>query len=232
VTGDTLLKANPPGCFQIDDVGVHLTVMCPANAATLPPGSLLWSVSTPTNRHLVPENLSSLKPVGEWNDLTLDVRGQNVRIVINDIEVQNVSLSKVRPQEHPLPGLNRLAGRIGIYKARGETRYRNIEICELAPSKLAADAKGKPSPYIVSKWRFNVFGFPERVISLYSNGRIDSPNSSSLWAQYGNTLVFRWPDPKPPEGFWVDTCSLTPNGQQFNGKNQQNRPVSGVKVND
>jgi hypothetical protein len=107
-------------------------------------GALWWSANTRIQDPLPPDQLSELKPNGEWNDMEVHTRGQSLRIVINGREVQNVMLNKTRPQKFPVIGLNRFSGRIGFLKRAGEVRFRKVEIKELGPAGVKADA-GSPA---------------------------------------------------------------------------------------
>src|SRR5205807_4448598 len=51
------------------------------------------------------------------------------------------------------------------------------------------------------------------------------------WTLTGNTLVLRWASPQAPGGFWIDTCTVSDDGQTYSGVNQRNLPIAGWKVN-
>ena len=59
-------------------------------------------------------------------------------------------------------------------------------------------ADGK-EPVVVATWEHQVAG-KSATIKLYSNGRINDPAGKNTWAQKGNTLTLRWPNPKAPGG--------------------------------
>jgi len=83
------------------------------------------------------------------------------------------------------------------------------------------------SPEVVARW--NHLGNP---IALYSNGKINDTSSENTWSKSGNTLTLRWKDAKAPGGFWVDTCTISPDGRSFKGTNQLRRPISGTLISE
>jgi hypothetical protein len=82
-----------------------------------------------------PARSADLKPIGSWNDLEIELRGQQIRIVINGKEIQNFDLNELTRRDSYLPGVKRASGRIGLQQHTGEVRYRNIQIKELPAGK-------------------------------------------------------------------------------------------------
>lgn len=78
---------------------------------------------------------------------------------------------------------------------------------------------------VVARWKH--LG---KTITLYSNGKINNPSGHHTWSKAGNTLTLRWKDAKAPGGFWIDTCTISPNGQSYKGTNQLRRPITGTLV--
>ncbi len=100
-------------------------------------GSVVWSSKTDIQPWLIPDQLAEIKPIGEWNDMEVEMRGQSLRIAVNGRDIQNVKLNKHTPLlKYPAPGVSRFSGRIGFLKRVGEVRFRKIEIKEL--SEVAA----------------------------------------------------------------------------------------------
>src|SRR5262245_19831570 len=89
-------------------------------------------------------------------------------------------------------------------------------------------AKGK-EPSVVATWEHQVNG-KSATIRLYSNGKINAPDSKNSWVQQGNTLTLRWPDPKAPGGTWQDTCKISADGKTFTGRNQLGNPSTGKLI--
>jgi len=108
-----------------------------------------WKTCTPYQRtaalygHAKPK-ASALKPTGEWNRMTVFGQGQNVRIVLNGVEVINEDLSKhtsnkVNPDGSKVPPRHTKPwseivkrGRIGLQgKHQGSSTYfRNLRVKE------------------------------------------------------------------------------------------------------
>ncbi len=78
-----------------------------------------------------PARPAKLKPPGAWNDLEIEVRGQTLRVAVNDAEVQDLDLSRYASLEKVLGGAKRKAGRIGLAQHSGEARFRAIRIKDL-----------------------------------------------------------------------------------------------------
>ncbi len=97
-----------------------------------PTGSLIWSSGS---LHLPPDPAAALKPFGEWNDLTIEVRNQTLRVLINGRPVRSNDLAYLARQPDALPELQRPSGRIGLQAQAGTARFRYIEIQELPASK-------------------------------------------------------------------------------------------------
>ena len=94
-------------------------------------GALYWSPVDRVSPPLGPDQRAEIKPVPEWNDMEIKMRGQSLRVAVNGRGVLDVMLNKDRPEKFLAPGLNRYAGRIGLLKRTGGMRFRNIEIREL-----------------------------------------------------------------------------------------------------
>lgn len=92
----------------------------------------------------------------------------------------------------------------------------------------ADEPKGK-EPTVVATWGFRVNG-KDAAIKLFSNGRINEPDSKNTWVQKGDTLILRWPDPKAPGGAWQDTCKISADGKSFTGRNQLGNPSAGKLI--
>lgn len=229
------VRSTNPAIPVADDFPFHLTVVVgkrdPAVWSNFPTGSFWWS-SQPGSPCLMTDRPPTLRPVGDWNDMEIEFRDQVLRVVVNGTEVQNVGLNRVQRPINPARGLNRFSGSIGFLKRAGEVRYRNVQIKELVPSTLPTDAATRVKPYVISTWTHTPQGGGTATIKLYSNGRINSPDSANLWVLYNDHLVLRWSDPAAPGGMWVDDCAISADGRRYNGRNLQGRPVSGVKIDD
>jgi hypothetical protein len=90
-------------------------------------------------------------------------------------------------------------------------------VCGIVPAQNGAE--------VVARWKH--MGNP---IALYSNGKINDPSGEHTWSKAGNTLTLRWKDAKAPGGFWIDTCTISPDGKSFKGTNQLRRPITGTLI--
>jgi len=91
---------------------------------------------------------------------------------------------------------------------------------------------GDDKPAVAATWEHRVVGRDAKpsTITLYANGKINDPGGRDTWARQGNTLTLRWPNPKAPGGTWVDTCTVSPDGKTYTGRNQLGATVAGRLV--
>ena len=108
-------------------------------------GTLWWSPDSRAQPPLDPDHLAEVKPIGDWNDMEIEMRGLHLRIAVNGSLVQDVKLNQTRPEKFPAPGLNRYSGRIGFLKRTGEVRFRKIEIRELTVSRVKGTRAKSPA---------------------------------------------------------------------------------------
>jgi hypothetical protein len=109
-------------------------------------GSLFWAEG---GSYLRPDRLAVLEPVGSWNEMTIESRGDSLRVCVNGREVLNAALDKLANQSDAKPGLKCSSGSIGFQQHIGEVRFRNIEIKELPPlppEKEVPPPKGAQKP--------------------------------------------------------------------------------------
>ncbi len=84
---------------------------------------------------VIPAKRGFLKPVGQWNEEEVTVKGDNFKVVLNgevilDGNVKEASVNGTADhKEHP--GLERHTGHIGFLGHGSELRFRNIRIKEL-----------------------------------------------------------------------------------------------------
>jgi len=90
-----------------------------------PTGSLFWNSGA---TYLGPEQPADLKPIGDWNEMVIESRGDTLQVWVNGRRIQNADLHKLAGQSDALPGLKRPSGRIGLQQHTGEVRFRNVEI--------------------------------------------------------------------------------------------------------
>ena len=113
-------------------------------------GTLWWSPNVSIQEPLPPDNQAQLKPVGEWNDMVVEMSGQLLRVFINGYEVQDTPLNKHRPAKFPAVGLSRFSGRIGFLIWKSEVRFRRIEIQELGRPPVNGATSFPPAKYVTN----------------------------------------------------------------------------------
>ncbi len=86
------------------------------------------SLYTIASRNRVPK----LKPLGEWNQVEIEVRGDDVTVTVNGQQVLNRNLATLATQFPSRTDLTRRSGRIGLQSLIHEVHFRNIEIFELS----------------------------------------------------------------------------------------------------
>jgi tRNA A-37 threonylcarbamoyl transferase component Bud32 len=132
---------------QKTDHPYHLTVWIGKYIGNLQKegtGVLWWSPQPGKVPPLVVDQPAEIRPLGQWNDMEVEMRGHSLRIAVNGREIQNVMLNKTRPESFPARGLGRDAGRVGLMKHTGEIRFRNIEIKDLSANVGDAAAPATP----------------------------------------------------------------------------------------
>jgi len=84
---------------------------------------------------IIPAKRGFLKPVGEWNSQEVWVKGDNIRITLNETVIVDGNLKEASAngtmdgKEHP--GLMRTTGHIGFLGHGSLLWFRNIRIKEL-----------------------------------------------------------------------------------------------------
>lgn len=76
-----------------------------------------------------------LRPVGDWNEEEVTVRGSQVTVVVNGTTVVDADIAPFRdgaptPDGRPHPGLARTKGHLGFLGHGDEVHFRNIRIKE------------------------------------------------------------------------------------------------------
>ncbi len=108
---------------RVRNVPVHLEVSL-WDAANKPEetGTVLWSANLRWRDCLALNRPSHLKPVGSWNEMEIELRGQALRVRINDDDVLQSDLSVLAGRYQALPALSREWGRIGFQAHTGTVR--------------------------------------------------------------------------------------------------------------
>jgi hypothetical protein len=93
--------------------------------------------------------------------------------------------------------------------------------------QLRAELHGLPGGEVVARWTHH-WADNSKVISLCANGKIAEPDGEESWTFQDGVLCLRWPNPDAPDGIWIDTCTVSPDGKTYSGQNQLRAPISGV----
>jgi len=92
-------------------------------------GSLLGSAND--SYVLKPTDITKQKPNGEWNDMEVEVFGQQIKVRLNGSLILERSIDDLAKQGSRYPGIQRTSGRIGFQRHTGLFQFRNIRIKEL-----------------------------------------------------------------------------------------------------
>ncbi len=136
--------------------------------------------------------------------------------------------------ERMLPAVIAYAQVISAAEATLRKTY-NVEIekairarNDRAQSELRTELARAISAKVVAKWRHQAANGPIGTVQLYSNGRINHPESQAIWRlDASGQIVLNWPTINAPGGAWIDTCKLSPDGKTYSGRNQNKVLISG-----
>ena len=67
-------------------------------------------------------------------------------------------------------------------------------------------------------------------LTLYADFTGQSPETQRKWAFNKDGIVMRFPSPKAPGGFYVETCTFDDSGQSFVTKNQDGASYRGTRI--
>jgi len=136
---------------------------------------------------------------------------------------RNLEAAHQRREENKIAEANRQQEEL----AMAEAARQESERLALEAARRAVDDK----PAGAGVWRHKSGNREPGEITLLPNGKINDPDGQYTWTLTGNTLVLRWASPQAPGGFWIDTCTVSDDGQTYSGVNQRNTPIAGWKVN-
>jgi hypothetical protein len=73
------------------------------------------------------------KPVGEWNEQEVTVKGSTIKVVLNGVTILDTDVSKVTEFMHNKahPGLTRTSGHFGLAGHNDPVEFRNLRIKKL-----------------------------------------------------------------------------------------------------
>lgn len=105
-----------------------------------------FAEAKPYQRHgsvygIIPAKTGYLKPLGEWNEQEIYVKGTHVRVILNGTVIVDADLLPYRlgaptPDGKKHPGLKRNRGHISLAGHKTKLYFRNLRIKLLEPSTL------------------------------------------------------------------------------------------------
>jgi hypothetical protein len=85
---------------------------------------------------IIPAKRGFLKPVGEWNQQEVYVKGDHIKVILNGTVILDGDLKKATKNgtmdKKPHPGLNKYRGHIGFLGHGTVVRFRNIRVKDLS----------------------------------------------------------------------------------------------------
>jgi formylglycine-generating enzyme required for sulfatase activity len=93
-------------------------------------GALIGVPKSPEQDATPPSERVQLKPVGEWNEAEIELRGRKLRVAINGQVVQDIDFSQAAELPNAREAVRRAKGRIGLQVVLGQVRFRNVRVWE------------------------------------------------------------------------------------------------------
>ncbi|MEO5998600.1 MAG: DUF1080 domain-containing protein [Chitinophagaceae bacterium] len=85
---------------------------------------------------IIPAKREGMKPVGEWNYEEVIAKGNNIKVILNNVVILDGDIKEATkngtPDGHPHPGLLNKTGHIGFLGHGSILRFRNIRVKDLA----------------------------------------------------------------------------------------------------
>jgi hypothetical protein len=75
---------------------------------------------------VVPPSKDALKPVGEWNKITITAKGRHVTIELNGMKIVDADLDEHKDKFEKHPGLKAEKGHLGLQSHDGRVEFRNL----------------------------------------------------------------------------------------------------------
>ncbi len=102
---------------------------------------------------------------------------------------------------------------------------------DTAAADLAAEKQMFLSPKVVGVWDCQGVNFKLSMkLTLYADFTGQSPETQRTWQFNKNGIVMRFPSPKAPGGFYVETCTFDDSGQSFETRNQEGASYRGTRI--
>ena len=101
---------------------------------------------------------------------------------------------------------------IQAHDVRTHVQIRKMEVREIRPLSAAERAMAEGEWVVFDKF----------WMMLDPDGSIrKETGDTGTWTISGQSLILRWPDPKGPDGCWIDRVEISADGTRFNGSNQR-----------
>jgi hypothetical protein len=75
---------------------------------------------------VVPPSKDALKPVGEWNKITITAKGRHVTVELNGTKTVDADLDEHKDKFEKHPGLKAEKGHLGLQSHDGRVEFRNL----------------------------------------------------------------------------------------------------------
>lgn len=124
-----------------------------------------------------------------------------------------------------------------VWLERLEESEKNPSVAKKSKKDGQGGGTGqKDEPVVVSTWAHQVMKdgkvIKRQTFKLYSNGKINHPESLATWQIKGNLLLLTWPTPMNPAKTWKDVLTLSANRKAYVGKNQEGFTLAGVLLGE
>jgi hypothetical protein len=77
---------------------------------------------------VVPPSKDVLKPVGEWNKITIIAKGRHVTVELNGTKIVDADLDEHKDRFEKHPGLKAEKGHLGLQSHDGRVEFRNLYV--------------------------------------------------------------------------------------------------------
>ena len=108
-------------------------------------------------------------------------------------------------------------------QVQGSVRFKKDDLIGTVSDAQKQDWRIECNRLYSTRWDFEG-PRGRRIVTLWSNGRIDMPDSKAKWVKVGNKIDLHWHN-----GF-IDSCKFSADGRRFEGRNRKNELISGKRV--
>jgi rhodanese-related sulfurtransferase len=131
---------------------------------------------------IVPAKQGALKPVGEWNQQQVTVKGRRITVIVNGTTTVDADLDEATKDgtmdKTPHPGLKRASGHIGFLGHGDRVDFRRLQLKDLSPLTYTSDTLDAVKRRLASKEAVLVdVREPAEWKEAHIEGAIPLPNS-------------------------------------------------------